>query len=53
MVDGEAELCLALAGWFQTLDVNLDGAHFFLDDIRYRGYSRLRTRSAPGVVLCS
>jgi hypothetical protein len=33
-VDGEGELCRALADWFQKLDVNLDGAHFFLEEIR-------------------
>ncbi|KAJ1490742.1 hypothetical protein T484DRAFT_3298053 [Baffinella frigidus] len=43
-VDGEGELCGALAAWFQDLDVNLDGAHFFLEEIRFGAPNLVRLK---------
>ena len=40
--DPEGELGRALAEWFATLDVNLDGAHFFLREIRFAWPGALR-----------
>jgi hypothetical protein len=40
--DPEGELGRALAEWFATLDVNLDGAHFFLREIRFARPGALR-----------